>query len=201
MCRKELIIVAAYCVCFFLLNYFYDSLPQKSPSARKLYYFAYTFLEYFSFTLLLFLSIKNARFKKNIIFASIIFLIFHILYSIFTKLRRLDTIPIGVETILIFIFVLYFFLEQFNNVEKNVSLFGNFAFWIVLGVIFYLGSTFFFNILANHMDKNEVLEYWSFSYLADIIKNLFFAIGIFVWAKNSHKKIIKKEKTPFLDMI
>ena len=113
--------------------------------------------------------------------------------------RRLDTVPIGIETIIIFLLVFMFFYEQFKNVKEK-SLHANYFFWIAIGIMIYLGGTFFFNILANHMNKEDLLVYWTFSYFADILKNLFFTIAIITFGRYfiAHNK--KKIDVPYLDM-
>lgn len=67
--------------------------------------------------------------------------------------------------------------------------------------MFYLAGAFFFYILANHLDKKEVNEYWYLSYNADIIKNILFAVGILVYAKNSEYSKQRNTSIPYLDMI
>jgi len=66
----------------------------------------------------------------------------------------------------------------------------------------YLGGSFFFNILANHLDPKQLSEYWNLTFLADIFKNIFIAIAIFVYAVNP-KDTTKKQSSsiPYLDMI
>jgi len=71
-------------------------------------------------------------------------------------------------------------------------------FWIVCGIIFYLGGSFFFNILANHLTQAVLSKYWFYSYSFDIIKNVLFAIAITLFAKQNRKNI--KEITPYLDI-
>lgn len=67
--------------------------------------------------------------------------------------------------------------------------------------MFYFAGAFFFYILANHLDKKEVNEYWYLSYNADIVKNLFFTIAIFIFAKNAKQTNQRSKAIPYLDMI
>ncbi len=67
--------------------------------------------------------------------------------------------------------------------------------------MFYLAGAFFFNLLANHLDKREVNEYWYLSYNADIIKNILFTVGVLVFAKNSAESKHRSTNIPYLDMI
>ena len=50
------------------------------------------------------------------------------------------------------------------------------------------------------MEKQEIINYWYLTYIADIIKNIFITIGVFVMAKHTpHQQKIKKS-LPYLDM-
>ena len=74
-------------------------------------------------------------------------------------------------------------------------------FWIVIGIMIYLGGSFFFNILANHLNNEQIIDYWYWSYIADIIKNILFAIGLFVFTRQPKQKGMIKSSIPYLDMI
>jgi hypothetical protein len=71
-------------------------------------------------------------------------------------------------------------------------------FWFVCGTIFYLGGSFFFNILATHLSADQLKKYWFYSYSFDIVKNVLFAIGILFFCKQDRKNV--KEHVPYLDM-
>jgi hypothetical protein len=47
------------------------------------------------------------------------------------------------------------------------------------GMLIYLGYTFFFNLLVNHVNDAFIKKYYHFSYLGDIIKNLLFTVALF----------------------
>jgi len=112
--------------------------------------------------------------------------------------KRLDTVPIGVETIIVFVFVFLFFYDQFKNIKEK-PLHTNHYFWIAIGILLYLGGSFFFNLLANHMDPKQLSIYWDFSYLADILKNIFFGIALITYG--IHYKAATNKNIPYLDMI
>jgi hypothetical protein len=64
----------------------------------------------------------------------------------------------------------------------------------------YLGGSFFFYILANHMNRQQVLKFWTLSYLTDIVKNILFTVSIFIFSKNRQKQKNDKPSIPNLDM-
>jgi hypothetical protein len=114
------------------------------------------------------------------------------------KYKTLDSIPIGIETILIFVYTIYYLYELFKNPEVQF-INRTFSFWFVLGIVVYLSGSFFFYILANHVPIEELSKYWPLTYVFDIVKNIFFAIGIYIYAKQFSKK--KNQKSiPYLDI-
>ena len=188
-----------YCILFFLFNKFFDSIAKHS-SLLKPYYFLYTFFEYFSFTLILFLKIKSKYFRRFIILLSIAFIFFQVFYFFTFKLNTLDSVPVGIETISIFIFVFFYFNESFKE-AKTTFLHTNYVFWIIIGIMIYMGGSFFFNILAEHLGRKQLDEYWSLTYLADIFKNIFITISIFIFARQHKKKTSSSHSIPYLDLI
>src|SRR5439155_7842829 len=107
------------------------------------------------------------RFKNLIIILSLAFILFQIVYfltsTLLSKHANLDSIAIGIETILIFVYCFYFLYQEFRDLQ-NPFIVLNPMFWIVCGIIFYLGGSFFFNILANHLTQAVLSKYWFYSY-------------------------------------
>jgi Na+/H+-translocating membrane pyrophosphatase len=100
---------------------------------------------------------------------------------------RIDSIPIGIETILIFILIGFYFYEQINDTE-NLFIYERPHFWGALGILIYLSGSFFVYISAEKLPLKEVLKYWIITNIASIIKNLFFALAFYLSAKNLTKK-------------
>lgn len=191
--QKTHVALFFYSILFFILLYIDPSIPAKY---RKIFYQAYTFFEYSFFAFLLFDNIKNWNLKKTILISSILFYLFQIIYYFNFKFRSLDSIPIGIETILIFIYTFYYLYEYFKNTElPDVN--QNYFFWIITGIIFYLASSFFFYILSNNLSQEQAHKYWFISYIFDIIKNILFGIAVIVYAKKQFKP--KEQKLPDLD--
>ena len=113
----------------------------------------------------------------------------------------LDTVPIGIETILIFIFIVYSFFE-FSKNFPGLNAYNSYIFWIAAGILIYLGGSFFFYILIDQLDKNQIDTFGDLTYLAEIVKNALFALALFIYARNPFE-IRKKNSNsvPYLDMI
>jgi len=94
-------------------------------------------------------------------------------------------------------YIIFYFYSQLKYVS-NQSIYEVFSFWIVLGILFYIGFTFFFNILVNNLDPKHFQAYYSYSFLGDIFKNIFFAVAILF---NTKYNKIEVKSIPNLDMI
>jgi hypothetical protein len=140
-------------------------------------------------------------FRKIIIFISILFILFQVFYVTTIAQKRLDSIPIGIETIFIFIYIFYFFYE-FSKNTKGVFIYNHYTFWIAVGSMIYLGGSFFFYILINNLHQDEVDKFGNMTYVAEIIKNLLFALSIYMYKKFPINKTHNIPKNiPNLDMI
>lgn len=128
---------------------------------------------------------------------SILFLIFQIIYYTTSK-KGLDSVPIGIETILVFIYLFYYLYEQFNS-QKYTFIYENYSFWIALGILVALGVSFFINILANDLDRHIIDNYWYITYISDFIKNILFSISILIYVRYSKNGKPNKHTIPNLD--
>jgi hypothetical protein len=192
---KSILVLLTYLVIFFVFNFFFNE--SKALLGKKNYYFFYTIIEYFSFATIILFCIPEKRFRIIYLISSSAFSIFLILiYSLF-KIARLDSIPIGIESIVLMTFVIYYFYFQLKNVTPK-SIYEFSSFWFVLGIMIYLGFTFFFNILANSLSPPFFFKYYYYTYLGDILKNLFFSIAIMFASKNN---IPHTPTIPKLDLI
>ncbi len=193
-----IIVLAIYLAIFFIFNQFFTEV--KSVLGKKGYYFFYTLLEYFSLSTLISLSISEKKFRPVYTVLSVLFSIFLIVFFFAVNIKRLDSIPIGIESIVLMIFIVFYFYFQLKNVS-NQTLYDNFSFWLVLGILIYIGFTFFFNILANSLNPDHFSKYYFYSFFGDILKNIIFLIGIIFLAKNSVNEKKNNPSIPYLDVI
>jgi len=129
---------------------------------------------------------------------TVLFFIFEIIYVLNARLQRLDSVPIGIETILIFIFVFCFFYD-FSRTVKDTYIYNHYCFWLSVGILIYLGGSFFYYILVNDLDEKDVEKFGELTYVAELVKNLLFVVAMFVYKKYTLRKIHPK-KIPNLDM-
>jgi hypothetical protein len=157
-----------------------------------------------TFTTLIYSFISNKKFKLFIQVVSVVFIIFLITHYTTAKIKRIDSIPIGIESILLFVYIFYYFYSSLRTIDLQASIYEKASFWFVIGIFAYLGTTFFFNILASSLGDEQIISYYYLSYFGDIIKNVFFTIAVVLLPKShpSSLNTIKNDsKVPYLDMI
>ncbi len=120
-------------------------------------------------------------------------------FGIYHNKKNFDSIPIGVETILIFIFIFFFLYEQLKDV-KDLPIYSHYFFWISIGLFIYLGGSFFIYIYANTLSRQETDQYWFFTYVVEIIKNLLFTAAVVIYSKNPNKTSVNRA-VPNLDFM
>jgi hypothetical protein len=189
------LLIAVYGVLFFSLLTIGSQLP-KDPALRKLFSNSYTLIEYLFFSTFLFLEIRTKKFRQIIILLSVIFVAFLVFYFLTHPFKRLDTVPIGIETILLLIYIFLFFY-QFIKSTLDKYVYNHPCFWIAVGILIYLGVSFFFYLLANHISLEQAKIYWLI-YITEIIKNLLFAVALVMYIRQPREKP-KKQVIPNLD--
>ena len=193
-----LLFIALYGLIFFGLIFVADDIPLN---IKKYYNAFYTLLEYGFFTIVFWRQIKSIVFRRFVVITSTLFLLFEFYYISNTANERLDSIPIGIETILIFIYIFFFFYDFSKNV-KDTFIYNHYCFWLSVGILIYLGGSFFYYMLVNHLERKEVDKLANLTYIAETIKNILFVIAMVVYQKFTINKVHNQsKKIPNLDMI
>jgi hypothetical protein len=145
-------------------------------------------------------SAENKRYRRLIIILSGGFGIFLSIFYYTVKISRIDSVAIGIETIILITFIIYYFYLSFKNLN-NGNIYDDASFWLITGILVYLGTTFFFNILGDSLNQEHFKLYFYYSYLGDILKNILFAIAVYFFARMKQKVSKQNYNVPFLDMI
>lgn len=194
--QVKIVTLVCYCITMFLLLQFGDDFLPK-----RYRYPIFTFTEYSFFTILIYQQLATKRNKLTVLILSTIFVCFQAYYFFSTHRRQLDSVPIGVETIFIFIFVSLFFSEQLKEIDEN-PIYTNYFFWIAVGLVFYLGGSFFVYILANNLSREELERYWYWTWIAEIIKNVLITFALILYTKSKKDSRSQQSRPiPYLDMI
>jgi hypothetical protein len=148
------------------------------------FYSAFTIIEFAAFSYFFFYHVRNKQMRNVIILTSLGFVIFNIVFTLFADLANIDSIPIGIEAILIFVFFFYYLFEQTNG-ENGPFIYNKYDLWIVAGIMIYLAGSFFIYVLGNQVDIETLGDFWLLTNVLYVLKNIFFAIGIFIFIKQS----------------
>ena len=172
-------------------------------SASFIYSTIYTFLEYIFFASIFWNNIQIKKLRLVMVLGTLLFITSQgLTFLNISNLENnaMDSIPIGIETILIFVYIILFFYQNFRN-NYDQYIYYHHCFWISIGIMIYLGGTFFFNILANYIQPAEIDKYWYLTHIADIIKNVFFCVAIIVLSRGQLKeKLFHHSSVPYLDL-
>jgi len=194
------LVIAIYAIISFVLLSIFDYLPKN---LRPLYFILYTSFEYFFFAYMISVSIRTKKIKQLILFFSICFLIFQAVFGLRSQrldsISKPDSISIGIETILLFVYIFLFFYDHSKN-NKTGYIYNHPAFWLSVGILLYLGGSFFFNILVNYMSEAEKYNYWNYASITEILKNLFFAVAILITSRQNKLNSISQSQVPYLDI-
>jgi hypothetical protein len=167
--------ILLYCSFFFFYNLLFDKLYTTLGSG--IYYFIYTVLEFSTFAFLILKAEESYKFQVATKISWILFLLFCVSSMIIKGIERMDTYEIALETVIVLLLIIYFFYLRFKQVDEQY-LYQNPHFWLMTGMLVYLGFTYFFNILVNHVDNEVIKNYYHYSYIGDIIKNVLFTVAL-----------------------
>ncbi len=152
----------------------------------------FTIIEYSTITFFIFQLIESDLFKKLIKIGSIIFIIVSILDIYTSSFTSFDSLPSGLESILVLSYCLFFVYEKMTSTDFSF----NGTIWITIGLILFFSGTFFLFILSqnNFKDSSFILTYGYIVAIFNIIKNLFITIGIFSESNKSKRTSHKLQK-------
>ncbi len=193
------IVLAVYGLFFFFALFFYYDFPRNF---RKVQQTLYTSLEFLVFSYAIIYHSQTKKLRNFIRLFTFGFIIFQVVHFFFSKPQAMDSVPIGVETILIYIFAILF-LRQYFKYNLSYNIYEYQSFWLIVGILLYLGGSFFFNILANELSTEQIKTYWHYTYLPEIIKNILFSLVVLGYPFKHRANTITKKSTdiPNLDMI
>ncbi len=170
---KTIWFVLSICIFNSLFNIISLILPDKAHYFNNA---LFTIVEYAIFAAIFYRISVNEKYKKAIIFSSLIFLGI-VIFNFNPSAKNFDSLPIGVETILIMIYCFYYLYEQMNDLSDSF-IYNRYHFWIAIGILIYLGGSFFIYLFAEKAGSKILDDYWFLTYVFYIVKNVFFAIGI-----------------------
>jgi hypothetical protein len=193
--ERPLILVSVYALLDLLINIFNNWFSNHWWSYI---WSTFTFVEYSIFTYILWINIRWSPLRKFIVIISILFIVFTTVFNIATNFDKIDSIPIGVETILLLVFSFYYLYEQMNE-SSELFIYSKYQFWIVIGFMIYLAGSFFVFLFANKLAENDVIKrYWFLTNCFYVLMNVLFIVSFFIHNKKRGKMYPPKLR-PYLN--
>lgn len=144
-------------------------------------YRIFTLIEFLLLISYLYISIKRNYYKRYIILSATVF-ICSIIYDVINhSLKDFDSLPTGIEAIILIIFSILCLLEILNSND----IFKKSKTWISFGIIIYFSGSFFLFILSSSNLKYEAFanDYAMIVSIFNILKNLLFSAAVIVESK------------------
>jgi hypothetical protein len=195
---KTLIFLTFYSFCDLLFNCIDGYLLQNGAA---ILWASFTFLEYVTFGYFLYMHIRRPQVKKIVLVSIGVFfvtLIFY--YAVVPISNRTDSIPIGIETILILIFLFYYLFEQMSD-TTNLFIYNKYQFWIAIGIMIYLAGSFFIFIFTSGVEKKLIQQFWFLTNAFYSIMNVMIIIAFMLKKKNDRVSNVNPHQkfSPYLN--
>jgi hypothetical protein len=104
-----------------------------------------------------------------------------------------DSLPASTECILVILYSILYFYEQMNNPVESF-IYSSKNFWIIVGFFVYLASTLFLFIVAAYMSIADMEKFWFINFIANISKNILFAIAFSLPSGKKPIQPVKKKR-------
>lgn len=181
-----MLLIPVYSALFFISNVIDVSGVITSLPYRKFFYGLITFFEYALFSLFFFRTLNSLQIRRTIVILSVIFLAFLLVHINMARMERIDSVPIGVETVLILFYACCFLFEQLND-QRILFVYSRYQFWVAIGCMLYLSGSFFVYIFANQIPRSDLLRFWSVIDVCLVVKNLCFTLALLLFINQQRK--------------
>ncbi len=185
-------LLAIYLFYSILTDLVLNKLSLKYFQSEIYSYRLFTIIEFFLLSIYLFKELISSNYRTFIKISSLIFSLF-VIFDIATgTLNEFDSIPTGVESILILSSsVLLLYERIIKNEDYNVS-----SIWISIGLVLFFSGTFFLFILSESNFNNSGFSK-TYSYILasfKIISYCLFSVGMIFENKLPFKPYIQLQK-------
>ena len=197
-------LIVIYSFFFFCINILISNW-NKIP----LLYDSNTLVEFLLFSAFLYAQFRKPVSKTVIAVTALIYSVFYLLFLFYARnveatnaipmdTAIIDSIPIGVETIIILSFSFYYLYERMKD-TSTLFIYNTYQFWVVVGMVLYLAGSFFIYIFSNYLSGAEVKKYWVITNFFSILRSVFFAIAIIHQAKPTKNKIVSDYEISYIN--
>lgn len=106
-------------------------------------------------------------------------------YFFLSESDSFDSVAIGIESIIILIFCIYYLYLQIKG-ANNLMIYSTFNFWIIITFLIYFAGTFFLYIMTENMVNNVSfqIQYLIINSCFSILKNILLSVAMFMKINN-----------------
>ncbi|MEP6951690.1 MAG: hypothetical protein ABI863_20525 [Ginsengibacter sp.] len=151
---------------------------------------SFNVVEFSLFCLFYYTIVSPGIMKKAVLPIMGLFFVFACISFFFIHQKSpFDSIPVGVESILIILMCIYYFVVQLKQ-STDFSVYSTSNFWIIITFLIYLSGSFFLYIMAGTMyhDKAFQKQYDIINSVFYIIKNILLSIAMLMKTTAAIKK-------------
>jgi len=154
-------------------------------------YRMFTIVEFVLISTYFCLLFTSRKVKVAIPVVALLFVSFCVFDLLTSKSSYFDSIPVGLEAILILSYCIFYLFEQMKKAD-SIFLYSSPDFWIVVSLLIYFAGTFFVFIYAQKYYGNESFfnNYQVINSTFLILKNILLVIAFFMRTKAENYPII-----------
>ncbi len=182
--NSSLLLICSYSVYSFFTDIFLSRFFQLHLGSEILSYRLFTVVEFLIFICFIYINASNKKIKKIALLSVLVFFISLIIDLGKFNVYDFDSLPSGVESILIITLTIICIREKLMN-EKMLT---QIDIWVHFANLLYFSGLFFLFILSQkNIHNSEFANIFSIATAVfNIIKNLIYSTGIIIY-KNSSK--------------
>ncbi len=182
--NSSLLLICSYSVYSFFTDIFLSRFFQLHLGSEILSYRLFTVVEFLIFICFIYINASNKKIKKITLLSVLVFFISLIIDLGKFNVYDFDSLPSGVESILIITLTIICIREKLMS-EKMLT---QIDIWVHFANLLYFSGLFFLFILSQkNIHNSEFANIFSIATAVfNIIKNLIYSTGIIIY-KNSSK--------------
>jgi hypothetical protein len=175
--KKDFWVIFVYCV--ISLGFDLILTPKWGAEYRFFIWNVYTIVQYILLVDFFYLIIKTRKVRIFIVIFSIFYFLIFFYYSK-SDIDQFNSLMSTIESVILLILSLYYLLNSLKLTVEPHNIFTP-HFFIIMGVLLYIASTFFLFIIANQLSVNEMNKYWSINHYSNILTNLVFSFAFYLF--------------------
>lgn len=159
-----------------LSDLFINKLSLKFLESEFYAYRLFTVIEFLCFSFIIYKNLNSNGLKKVLYFSSLFFFLSIIIDLLTNSIENFDSLPAGVESILILFYCILTLYEQISTGKPLYSFPVLFAFSLIL---FFSGTFFLFIMSQNNFENEEFSTLYDYIVaISKILMTLLMSVGI-----------------------